>query len=120
MLIDLLSGALQSVTDDQLFAGANAIALETAPSIWKILQFGLATIVSTGRWQLSRLLRGKKGTEDAIAPTVPVGARVVTLSPALVSLPVTEAELGTPWNWRIGPGDRAAGDALNMATSFTP
>ena len=97
-----------------------AIALETAPGIWEILQFGLATIVSTERWQLSRLLRGQKGTEDAIATTVPVGARVVVLSPALVSLPISEAELGMPWNWRIGPGDRAAGDALNMATTFTP
>ena len=108
------------MTDDQLFAGANAIALETAPGIWEILQFGLATIVSTERWQLSRLLRGQKGTEDAIATTVPVGARVVVLSPALVCLPISEAELGMPWNWRIGPADRAAGDALNMATTFTP
>lgn len=120
VLIDLLSGALQSVTDDQLFAGANALALETAPGVWEILQFGIATIVSTGRWELSRLLRGQKGTEDAVAPMVAVGARVVTLSPALVSLPITEAELGMPWNWRIGPADRAAGDALNLATTFTP
>ena len=108
------------MTDDQIFAGANALAVETAPGIWEILQFGLATIIFPGRWQLSRLLRGQKGTEDAIAPTVPVGARVVMLSAALVSLPITEAELGMPWNWRIGPSDRAAGDALNLVLTFTP
>ena len=120
VLVDLLSDTLQSVADDELFAGANAVALETAPGVWEILQFGIATIISPGRWQLSRLLRGQKGTEDAVASTVPVGARVVVLSAALVSLPVTEAELGMPWNWRIGPSDRAAGDALNLALTFTP
>ena len=25
-----------------------------------------------------------------------------------------------PWNWRIGPADRAAGDVLNLAATFTP
>jgi hypothetical protein len=120
LLVDISSGSLQSVTDEQLFAGANALALETAPGVWEVLQFGLATIVSTGRWKLARLLRGQSGTEDAIVPSAPIGSRIVFLNSALMPLPVTEAELGMPWNWRIGPVDRAAGDAINLALSFTP
>ena len=120
LLVDLLSGALQSVTDDQLFAGANAVALETAPGIWEIIQFGIATVISTGRWQLTRLLRGQSGTEDVIVPVAAIGARIVFLGSALVSLPVTESELGMPWSWRIGPSDRSAGDPLNMGLTFTP
>ena len=58
LLVDISSGSLQSVTDEQLFAGSNALALETAPGTWEVLQFGLATIVTTGRWKLTRLLRG--------------------------------------------------------------
>jgi hypothetical protein len=120
LLVDITSGSLQSVTDEQLFAGANALALETAPGTWEVLQFGLATIVYTGRWKLTRLLRGQSGTEDAIVPSAAIGSRIVFLGAALVPLPVTEAELGMPWNWRIGPVDRAAGDAINLALSFTP
>ena len=120
LLVDISSGSLQSVTDEQLFAGANALALETTPSVWEVLQFGLATIVTTGRWKLTRLLRGQSGTEDAMVSSASMGSRIVFLNSALVPLPVTEAELGRPWNWRIGPVDRAAGDAINRALSFTP
>ena len=31
------------------------------------------------------------------------GARVVVLDAALASLPIAEADLGLPWNWRVGP-----------------
>ena len=86
----------------------------------EVLQFGLATIVSTGRWKLTRLLRGQSGTEDAVVPVATIGSRVVFLNSALVPLPVTETELGMPWNWRIGPISRAAGDAINLALEFTP
>lgn len=120
LLVDISSGSLQSVTDEQLFAGANALALETAPGTWEVLQFGLATIVTTGRWKLTRLLRGQSGTEDAVVPSVPIGSRIVFLNSALVPLPVTETELGMPWNWRIGPVSRSAGDAINLALAFTP
>ena len=88
--------------------------------IWEVLQFGLATIVSTGRWKLTRLLRGQSGTEDAIVPSALIGIRIVFLGASLVPLPVSEAELGMPWNWRIGPVGRAAGDAINLALAFTP
>ncbi len=120
LLVDISGGSLQSVADDQLFAGANALALETAPGIWEVLQFGMATVVSTGRWKLTRLLRGQSGSEDAIASSTPIGTRVVFLGSSLVSLPVTEAELGLPYNWRIGPADRGAGDVVNLEVAFTP
>jgi hypothetical protein len=85
-----------------------------------VLQFGLATVISTGRWKLTRLLRGQSGTEDAIVPSAPIGSRIVFLNSALVPLPVTEAELGMPWNWRIGPVSRAAGDPINLGLTVTP
>lgn len=56
----------------------------------------------------------------AIVPLAPIGSRIVFLGSALVPLPVSEAELGMPWNWRIGPVGRAAGDAINLALAFTP
>ena len=120
LLVDLSSGTLVSVTDTELFAGANALAVESAPGVWEIIQFGNAELVSAGRYRLTRLLRGQRGTEDAMGNPAPSGARVVVLDSAVQSLPISEADLGLPWNWRIGPGNAAPTDAIMQALTFTP
>ena len=121
VLIDVVgSGAFASVTDDQLLAGANALAVESAPGIWEVLQFGSADLIGTDRWRLTRLLRGQFGTEDAIGTPAPIGARVVVLDAAVKPLAIGEAEIGLPWTWRIGPASRAIGDPTYAATAFTP
>ena len=48
------------------------------------------------------------------------GARVVALDTALASLPIAEADLGIPWNWRIGPASRPVSDETYMKQAFTP
>ena len=50
----------------------------------------------------------------------PAGARVVVLDTTLASLPISEADLGLPWNWRIGPAARAVSDASYAALGFAP
>jgi hypothetical protein len=50
----------------------------------------------------------------------PAGARVVVLDTALASLPIAEADLGLPWNWRIGPASRPVSDETYVAEAFTP
>jgi hypothetical protein len=120
LLVDLASGTLESVTDLALFAGANALAVEHAPGIWEVLQAGTAELVGPGRYRLTRLLRGQRGTEAAMALPAAAGARVVLLDAALAILPVAEAELGLPATWRIGPAALAYTDETYVATSFTP
>jgi hypothetical protein len=73
-----------------------------------------------GRYQLTRLLRGQRGTEGAMGNPAPAGARVVVLDTALASLPIAEADLGLPWNWRIGPAAVPVSDASYAALGFTP
>ena len=120
LVIDLLTGTLESVTDLTLFGGANALALETAPGIWEIVQAGVADLIAPGRYRLTRLLRGQRGTEGAMGNPAPAGARVVVLDDALASLPIAEADLGLPWNWRIGPASRSVSDETYVARAFTP
>lgn len=120
LVVDLLTGTLESVTDLTLFGGANAIAIESAPGVWEIVQAGTAELIDTGRYRLTRILRGQRGTEGAMGNRVAAGARVVVLDTALASLPITEADLGIPWNWRIGPASRAVSDETYVAQSFTP
>jgi len=119
LVIDLLSGTLESVTDLTLFGGANAIAVESAPGIWEIVQAGAADLIAPGRYRLTRLLRGQRGTEGAMGDPAPVGARMVVLDEALASLSIAEADLGLPWNWRIGPAGRSVSDETFVAKSFT-
>ncbi|MFV0666068.1 hypothetical protein [Denitromonas sp.] len=106
LVIDLLTGTLESVTELTLFGGANALAIERAPVVWEIVQAGAAELLAPGQYRLTRLLRGQRGTEDAMGNPAPAGARVVVLDDSLASLPIAEADLGIPWNWRIGPASR--------------
>ncbi|EPX82921.1 Putative phage tail protein/GTA TIM-barrel-like domain protein, partial [Rubellimicrobium thermophilum DSM 16684] len=96
LVVDLLTGTLESVTDLALFGGANALAIESAPSVWEIVQAGAADLLAPGRYRLTRLLRGQRGTEAAIGNPAPAGARVVVLDASLAPLPIAEADLGLP------------------------
>lgn len=120
LVLDLYSGTLESVTDLALFGGANALAVETDSGTWEIVQAGVAELVAPGRYHLTRLLRGQRGTEGAIVSMVPTGARVVVLDTTLAPLPISEADLGLPWKWRIGPASKPVSDETYTAVSFTP
>jgi len=120
LLVDLSSGALTSVTDLELFAGANTLAVESASGVWEVLQFGSATLVSAGRYSLTRLLRGQRGTEDAIGAPTFAGAKVVLLDTALQPLSIALGDLGIAWNMRVGPASAAPSDAIMQASTFTP
>ena len=50
----------------------------------------------------------------------PAGARIVVLDDSLASLPIAEADLGIPWNWRIGPASRPVSEETYVAQAFTP
>lgn len=56
------SGSLSSTTRDQVFAGANAALLGS-----EIIQFRTAELIGTNTYRLSGLLRGRRGTEWAMA-----------------------------------------------------
>ncbi len=120
LIVDLNSGTLGSVTDLALFAGANGFAVESAVGVWEILQAGTAELLAEGRYRLTRLLRGQRGTEHAIGNPAPAGARVVVLDASLAALPVSEAELGIAWNWRIGPASHPVSGDTYVAETFTP
>ncbi len=54
LVVDLLSGTLESVTDVALFGGANALAVESAAGQWEIVQAGQAELIGPGRYSLTR------------------------------------------------------------------
>ncbi len=120
LILDLDSGQLDSVSDLALFGGANPLAVESAPGRWEIVQAGHAELIAPGRYRLTRLLRGQRGTEQAMGNPTSAGARAVLLNEALIPLPIPEADLGMPFNWRIGPARHPVSSDTFAAISFTP
>lgn len=91
--IDLAHGgmALESADDRALDTGANLALLGN-----ELIQFGRAEQISETRWRLSRLLRGRRGTEAA-AGSQTIGDRFVVIVPdelATIDSPV--AAIGSP------------------------
>ena len=105
--VRLLSGALQSVSDEALFAGANAMAVLAADGRYEILQFRDATLQSDGTWVLSNLLRGQAGSEAQAGAGAVIGARLVLLN-GLSIQPAFSADLReTAFTWSAGPAGEA-------------
>jgi hypothetical protein len=64
ILVNVLDATFtfESITDSAVLSGGNAAAMG-APGRWEIVQFATAELVSPTQWKLSRLLRGRRGTE---------------------------------------------------------
>ncbi|RAH95900.1 hypothetical protein DLJ53_33880 [Acuticoccus sediminis] len=103
-----------------MFGGANALGVEASPGVWEIIQAADAELIAPGRYRLTRLLRGQRGTETSVGSPALAGSRVIVLDANLAALPLGEADIGLPWNWRIGPASRTPSDETFVARPFTP
>jgi hypothetical protein len=84
--VTLVSSAmpLSNADDAALLAGANLAVVGG-----EVIQFGRAEPLSPGVWRLSQLLRGRRGTEDAMA-SLSIGDGFALLDdPALLPVPAT-------------------------------
>lgn len=95
--------ALEDADDARLIAGANLALIGE-----ELVQFGRAAPLGNARWRLSRLLRGRRGTEWAMA-THGANERFVLIEPeTLIALDVpTGAIGGTARVMASGLGDEA-------------
>jgi hypothetical protein len=73
----LTFGELQSITDIAVLNGANACVIGD-----EVIQFGTASLLDTNKYRLSRLLRGRLGTEWAVGGHV-AGERFILLTNAV-------------------------------------
>jgi hypothetical protein len=106
--VTLVKGTLASVTDELLIAGANRCLVGG-----ELIQFGTATLVSGTTYSLSRLLRGRRGTEGAMVDHVADEPFVLLSGTPFV--PASVADLGAARLYRITPtGGEASG-----SVSFT-
>jgi hypothetical protein len=122
---DLAFGSFSSATRLQVLGGANRLAVLATNGVYEIVSFLDARETASNHWQLSGLLRGQFGTEDAMLAGAEAGAAIVLLDEAVISLGLDGAETGLALNWIATSGDRRAGPwsfvgATRAATPLSP
>lgn len=95
--LDLIKGALQSVTLPQLLAGANLMLLGR-----EVIQYRDAEHLGGTSYRLTGLLRGRKGTEWAMGMHEPNElAALMNTAPFVAA---SAADIGQQWMYRVTPG----------------
>ena len=109
--VSVRGGALSSVSERQMLAGANVGALRGADGAWEIFGFAGAELVGDGVYRLSLLLRGLGGETHLARRTLPSGSQFVLLDSAITPLVSGLSRVGSQSAWRVGPADRDYADA---------
>ncbi|MBW3098671.1 baseplate multidomain protein megatron [Pseudohoeflea coraliihabitans] len=103
LIIDLDYGGFDSLSRQEVLDGGNVLAVAAGNGAWEIIQFEQAEEIAAGRWQLTSLLRGQSGTDDAMTAGAAAGAATVLLDEALVSLAIAAGEAGLERNFILEP-----------------
>jgi hypothetical protein len=118
--IQLYGGALASVSDSVLLAGANAAAVRGPDGAWEVLQFAQAELVGERTYELTRLLRGQAGSEWAMSEELPAGAPFVLLDEHVIAVARGLDMLEREMQLRIVAAGRDHGDPAALALTATP
>ena len=110
-------GALSSVTEAALYAGANACAVLTPTGQWEVIQFLTATLTAPSTYALTGLLRAQQGTDPAMVET-PAGAAFVLLTTDLARLNVALSERGLPLIWTAAPSGAPPSGLASSSQTF--
>lgn len=118
--VKLFGGALASVSDGALFAGANAAAVRRPDGAWEVLQFAMAELVGERTHELGRFLRGQAGSAWAMGDPLPPGSPFVLLDEQVVAVARGLDALGRPLQLRLVAADRDHGDIAALSLTATP
>lgn len=111
--VTLSSGTLSSATDLGVLNGMNVLGIQGANG-WEIVQFVNAELVATNTWRISRLLRGRLGTERA-AVGHSAGNRVVLLTAgSLFMLGYPLGEIGVQRDFLAVTSGQALADGIEQ------
>lgn len=110
--VDVLTGTLEGLSDTLVYSGGNAALIGN-----EIIQFGNATLLSAGRYRLSRLLRGRRGTEWAMTGHS-AGERFVLLS-TCGTAPMQLSAVGATRLYKMVPDGLALADVGAQAFTWT-
>jgi len=99
-------GAGFSVSEADVLNGANRFAIETQAG-WEVIGAAGVTLIAEDIYRLNTLLRGLNNSDDNIASTVPMGARVVRWNNGLATLDVDSDYIGSDINIEVSAAGRS-------------
>lgn len=112
--VTLESGTLESRTENEVLAGANHIALG-AHDRWEIIGFTTATQISETQWELTHLLRGRRGTEYVMGTSQAADVFVLVSGAGVIRAPLTSAQIDSSYIYKAV----SIGAAFNDGDDFT-
>jgi hypothetical protein len=118
--VQLYGGALASVSDAALLAGANLAAVQHADGSWEVLQFAHAELTGVRTYTLSRLLRGQGGSEHALTAPLPPGSPFVLLDQHILTVASGFDALERELQLRVVAANRDHGDASALSLAAMP
>ncbi|MET0182520.1 MAG: phage portal protein [Caulobacterales bacterium] len=110
--VKLYAGALESVSEDDVLAGANVFAIEGESGEWEILAVRTCVLVGEDEYELSGLLRGLADTGHAMGAPMPAGRKIVKLDARLARLPMSSHEWDAPLGFFAPPASTPATDVF--------
>jgi hypothetical protein len=117
--VKLYAGELASATPDTILSGGtNSLALGTPDGDWEIVQFADAVLTGSQTYRLTKLLRGRLGTEHAIRLALALGAPVVLLNEAVTKIDGKPAERLAARFYAYGPQALDIADPAWQQTTF--
>ena len=110
-IVLLGDGTLESVSEQALLNGANVALVGD-----ELIQFQNATLIAPNKYRLSRLLRGRLGTEH-LTDSHSAGEGFVLLNTAVQKTPVADGLFGLPRDYKVATFGQTLGSV--SAESFT-
>jgi hypothetical protein len=117
LTVALVAGTLESVTEAQMFNGAN-FAVYGKPGRWEIIRFQNATLVSAGVYTLDTFWRGDKGTEWATGLHVAGDQFILMTDPDLAFVGMPTDTIGQPRNYRAVTAGADIDSAADQAFTY--
>lgn len=109
LTVVLDSGTLGSVTDAELYNGSNLCVIGS-----EVCAFGVATLIATRTYTLSRWLRGRRGTEYAVGTHI-ASERFALIDIGMRQLAMTLPDRGVARQYKCVP----TGDTLAATTAVS-
>lgn len=109
--IKLVSGALESISDDALLSGGNLAMIGDGNSgNWELFQFRDAELIAPDTWWISTRLRGQLGSDGLMPDVWPVGSYFVLFDTDLQQIDLASSARNIARHYRIGPSQRGYDD----------
>lgn len=117
LTVDLVSGELESITEDQMLNGQNIFAYG-ADGRWELIMAASCVLQADGSYQLSTLVRGWKGTEWATGLHVAGDVLVLLDDPDNLFIDMAVASLGVGFDYRAVTSGATIDTAQNQAFTY--